>query len=280
MAHSDRFLLAAVMGWPVMHSRSPMLHNYWLAEHGLSGAYVPLAIAPGTLGPALRALHPLNFAGCNLTIPHKQDALAIVDEIDETARRIGAISCVTVRGDGSLHGANNDCYGFIENIAEAEPGFAFDSGPVVVMGAGGGARAVVWALAQRGTKEIRLVNRTFSRAQKLGDDFGAPVRAIDWTQRHEALEGARLLVNTTSQGMVGMEPLDLALATLPSAALVVDIIYTPLETPLLAAARLRGNRTLNGLGMLLHQGRPAWKSWFGIEPKVTPRLRALIEASL
>jgi shikimate dehydrogenase len=280
MAHTDRFLLAAVMGWPVMHSRSPLLHNHWLAEHGLSGAYVPLAIAPGALGPALRALHPLNFSGCNLTIPHKQEALAIVDEIDETARRIGAISCVTVRADGSLHGANNDCYGFIENIAEAEPGFSFDSSPVVVMGAGGGARAVVWALAQRGAKEIRLVNRTFSRAQKLADDFGAPVRAIDWAQRHEALEGARLLVNTTSQGMVGMEPLDLALETLPSAALVVDIIYTPLETPLLAAARLRGNRTLNGLGMLLHQGRPAWQSWFGIEPKVTQRLRALIEASL
>jgi len=280
MAHTDRFLLAAVMGWPVMHSRSPMLHNHWLAEHGLAGAYVPLAIAPGALGPALRALHPLNFAGCNLTIPHKQDALAIVDEIDETARRIGAISCVTVRADGSLHGANNDCYGFIENIAEAEPAFCFDAGPIVVMGAGGGARAVVWALAQRGAKEIRLVNRTFSRAQNLAHDFGAPVRAIDWAQRHEALEGARLLVNTTSQGMVGMEPLDLALETLPSAALVVDIIYTPLETPLLAAARLRGNRTLNGLGMLLHQGRPAWQSWFGIEPQVTPRLRALIEASL
>jgi shikimate dehydrogenase len=280
MAHTDRFLLAAVMGWPVMHSRSPMLHNHWLAEHGLSGAYVPLAIAPGALGPALRALHPLKFAGCNLTIPHKQEALAIVDEIDETARRIGAISCVTVRADGSLHGANNDCYGFIENIAEAEPSFSFDAGPVVVMGAGGGARAVVWALAQRGAKEIRLVNRTFSRAQKLENDFGAPVRAIEWSQRHAALEGACLLVNTTSQGMVGMEPLDLALETLPSAALVVDIIYTPLETPLLAAARLRGNRTLNGLGMLLHQGRPAWQSWFGIEPKVTPRLRALIEASL
>jgi shikimate dehydrogenase len=280
MAHTDRFLLAAVMGWPVMHSRSPMLHNHWLAEHGLSGAYVPLAIAPGALGPALRALHPLKFAGCNLTIPHKQEALAIVDEIDETARRIGAISCVTVRADGSLHGANNDCYGFIENIAEAEPSFSFDAGPVVVMGAGGGARAVVWALAQRGAKEIRLVNRTFSRAQKLENDFGAPVRAIEWSQRHAALEGACLLVNTTSQGMVGMEPLDLTLETLQSAALVVDIIYTPLETPLLAAARLRGNRTLNGLGMLLHQGRPAWQSWFGIEPKVTPRLRALIEASL
>ena len=280
MAHTDRFLLAAVMGWPVMHSRSPMMHNHWLAEHGLSGAYVPLAIAPGALGPALRALHPLKFAGCNLTIPHKQDALAIVDEIDETARRIGAISCVTVRADGSLHGANNDCYGFIENVLEAEPTFSFDAGPVVVMGAGGGARAMVWALAQRGAKEIRLVNRTLSRAQRIADDFGAPVRAIEWAQRHDALEGACLLVNTTSQGMVGMEPLDLALERLPASALVADIIYTPLETPLLRSARLRGNRTLNGLGMLLHQGRPAWKSWFGIEPAVTPQLRAMIEASL
>jgi shikimate dehydrogenase len=280
MAHTDCFLLAAVMGWPVMHSRSPMMHNHWLAEQGLEGAYVPLAIEPGALGPALRALHPLKFAGCNLTIPHKQDALAIVDEIDETARRIGAISCVTVRADGSLHGANNDCYGFIENVLEAEPTFRFDAGPVEVMGAGGGARAVVWALAQRGAKEIRLLNRTLSRAQRITDDFGAPVRAIEWAQRHEALKGACLLVNTTSQGMVGMEPLDLTLQHLPASSLVADIIYTPLETPLLREARLRGNRTLNGLGMLLHQGRPAWKSWFGIEPAVTPRLRAIIEASL
>jgi shikimate dehydrogenase len=280
MSHSDAFLLAAVMGWPVMHSRSPMLHNHWFAEHGLSGAYVPLAIKPGSLGPALRALHPLGFAGCNLTIPHKQDAMTIVDETDETARRIGAISCVVARPDGSLFGTNNDCYGFIENLLEAEPGFRFESGPAVVMGAGGGARAVVWALAQRGVKEIRLVNRTHARAQAIAQEFGAPVRAVEWAQRADALEGAALLVNTTSQGMVGMAPLDLSLERLPAHALCADIIYTPLETPLLRAARLRGLRTLNGLGMLLHQGRPAWKAWFGIEPKVTPELRARIEATL
>ena len=280
MSHPDRFLLAGVMGWPVMHSRSPRLHNYWFERYGLAGTYVPLAIKPEGLEKALRALPALGFAGCNLTIPHKQEAMAVVDELEETARRIGAISCVTVRPDGSLLGANNDCYGFIENLLEAEPGLRFDAGPAVVMGAGGGARAVVWALAQRGAKEIRLVNRTFARAQALAEDFGAPVRPVEWSQRAQALEGAALLVNTTSQGMVGMDPLDLALDELPAHAFVTDIIYTPLETPLLRDARLRGLRTLNGLGMLLHQGRPAWKAWFGIEPKVTPALRAKIEATL
>jgi shikimate dehydrogenase len=206
--------------------------------------------------------------------------MALVDEVDETARRIGAISCVVARPDGALFGTNNDCYGFIENLLEAEPRLAFDAGPVVVMGAGGGARAIVWALAQRGAREIRLVNRTLARAQALAADFGAPVQALDWADRAQALDGAALLVNTTSQGMVGMAPLDLSLARLPAHALVADIIYTPLETPLLRAARLRGLRTLNGLGMLLHQGRPAWKAWFGIEPKVTPELRARIEATL
>lgn len=268
------------MGWPVMHSRSPMMHNHWFAENGLAGAYVPLAIEPAGLEAALRALHPLKFAGCNLTIPHKQEAMAIVDETDETARRIGAISCVVVRPDGSLFGSNNDAYGFMENVLEFQPAFRADGGPLVVMGAGGGARAVVWALAQRGAKDILVVNRTLARAQRIADEFGAPVRAVAWEQRREALEGAHMLVNTTSQGMVGMAALDLPLDLLPKTALVADIIYTPLETPLLVAARRRGNATLNGLGMLLHQGRPAWKAWFGIEPKVTASLREAIEASL
>lgn len=280
MSHSDRFLLAAVMGWPVMHSRSPMLHNHWFAEHGLAGAYVPLAIEPGSLGAALRSLHALKFSGCNLTIPHKQEAMAIVDEVDETALRIGAISCVVVSPTGKLAGSNNDCYGFIENVLEYFPNFRADAGPIAVIGAGGGARAVVWALAQRGAKEIRLVNRTFARAQRIEAEFGAPVRATPWEHRAEALADVTMLANATSQGMVGMAPLDLPLDRLPKQALVTDIIYTPLETPLLKAARLRGNPTLNGLGMLLHQGRPAWKAWFGIEPKVTPELRAKIAATI
>jgi shikimate dehydrogenase len=280
MSHPDRFLLAGVMGSPVMHSRSPMLHNFWFEQHGLAGSYVPLAIEPGGLGAALRALHALKFSGCNLTIPHKQEAMAIVDDVDETARRIGAISCVVVGPTGKLSGFNNDCYGFIENVLEAFPAFRADAGPIAVIGAGGGARAVVWALAQRGAKDIRLVNRTLARAQRIEAEFGAPVRAVPWDQRGEALSDAVMVANATSQGMVGMAPLDLPLERLPKQAIVTDIIYTPLETPLLKAARLRGNPTLNGLGMLLHQGRPAWKAWFGIEPSVTAELRAKIEATI
>jgi shikimate dehydrogenase len=280
MASPDRFLLAAVMGWPISQSRSPMLHNYWFEKHGLAGTYVPLAIRPEGLKAALRALPALTFAGCNLTIPHKQEAMTIVDEVDITARKIGAISCVVVRADGSLSGANNDWYGFTHNILEFVPDWRADQGPVAVMGSGGGARAVVYGLIERGAREIRLVNRTLARAQNLAKDFGGPITVLPWQQRHDALEGCAMLVNATSQGMVGQPPLDLRLDNLPGTALVNDIIYIPRETPLIEAARRRGNRTVTGLGMLLHQGIPAWQAWFGIEPKVTAELRARIEATL
>jgi shikimate dehydrogenase len=280
MSHSDRFQLAGVMGWPVMHSRSPLLHNYWFAQHNLAGTYVPLAIAPAGLAAALRALHPLGFAGCNLTIPHKEEAMKMVDEVDILAKSIGAISCVVVRPDGSLAGTNNDCYGFIQSIRQEQPGWRADSGPTVVMCAGGGARAVCCALAQAGAREIRLVNRTFDRAKKIAEDFGDPIKALPWQQRHDALDGAAMVVNTTSLGMLGQSALDLELNKLPARALAADIIYIPLETPFLAAARKRGNPTINGLGMLLHQGRPAWRAWFGIEPEVTPELRAMIEKTI
>jgi shikimate dehydrogenase len=280
MSHADRFLLAGVMGWPVMHSRSPKLHNYWLDRHGLAGTYVPLAVRPEGLPAALRALPALGFAGCNLTIPHKESALAVVDEIDPTARRMGAISCVVVRPDGSLVGSNNDGFGFVASILSEAPGWRADAGPIVVIGAGGGARAVVYSLAERGAREIRVVNRTLARAQALADEFGGPIEALPWDDRAAALRGAAMLVNTTSQGMIGQPALDLPLDTLPATALVADIVYIPRETALLAEARRRGNRTVNGLGMLLHQARPAWKAWFGLEPEVTPELRALIEATL
>ena len=280
MSHPDRFLLAGVMGWPVMHSRSPKLHNYWFGLYGLAGTYVPLAIKPEGLEKALRALPALGFAGCNLTIPHKEQALRIVDHADARARRIGAISCVTVNADGSLTGTNNDWYGFLENLREAFPGWRADAGPAVVIGAGGASRAVVDALIHEGAKEIRLINRTRERATSLAAALGGPVTVLDWDKRHSALEGAALLVNTTSQGMVGNPPLDLALDALPRSADVCDIIYIPGETPLLKAARERGNRTVNGLGMLLHQGRPAWRSWFDTQVEVTRELRALIEATI
>jgi shikimate dehydrogenase len=276
----SRFLLAGVMGWPVMHSRSPMMHNYWFRQHELAGTYVPLAIQPEGLAAALRALNPLGFAGVNLTIPHKRQALAVVDEVDAVAKRIGAISCVVVRPDGSLTGTNNDWFGFIHNLRQEQPGWRADAGPVVVLGAGGGSRAVCYGLMQEGAQEIRLVNRTFARAKGLADEFGGPLKALPWDERHDALEGAALVVNATSQGMVGQPALDLRLDRLSKTALAADIIYIPLETPFLAAAQQRGNRTANGLGMLLHQGRPAWKMWFGIEPVVTAELRLLMEQSI
>jgi shikimate dehydrogenase len=280
MASPDRFLLAAVMGWPISQSRSPALHNFWFAQHGLTGSYVPLAIPPERLEAALRSLPALNFSGCNLTIPLKQDAMAIVDEVDITAKRIGAISCVVVRPDGSLAGFNNDWFGFVHNILEPLPGWRADAGPVAVMGAGGGARAVVYGLMEQGAREIRLCNRTHARALRLAQEFGGPIKVLPWQERHDAIEGVAMLVNATSQGMIGQAALDLHLDKLPKSALVNDIIYIPRETPLIAAARARGNPTVTGLGMLLHQGIPAWKAWFGIEPKVTTELRRTIEATL
>jgi shikimate dehydrogenase len=279
MRHPDRFLLAGVMGWPVMHSRSPKLHNYWLAQHGLTGAYLPLAIESKGLAAALRALPALGFAGCNLTIPHKEAALALVDRVDPLARRIGAVNCIVVAPGGALEAHNHDAFGYIESIREAAPGWRADAGPITVIGAGGGARAVLVGLIDQGAREIRLVNRTLARAQALAQALGPPVRACPWEQRTDALEGASMLVNTTSQGMIGEPPLDLPLDRLPRSALVSDIIYIPRETGLLAAARARGNPTVNGLGMLLHQARPAFRAWFGIMPEVTAELRALIETT-
>ena len=280
MSHPDRFLMAGIMGWPVMHSRSPKIHNYWLSKHGLAGTYVPLAIRAEGLRAALRALPALGFAGCNLTIPHKETAFEIVDRVDPLARRIGAINCVVVAPDGSLDGCNCDGFGYVQSVLEADPAWQADAGPIVLIGAGGGARAVVVSLVDQGAKEIRLVNRSPKRAQTLAQEFGAPIKALAWDDRHAALRGAAMLINTTSQGMAGQPALDLALDDLPTSALVSDIIYVPRETPLLAAARLRGNRTINGLGMLLNQARPAFHAWFGVMPEVTAELRAMIEETI
>ena len=276
----DRFLLAGVMGFPVMHSRSPKIHNYWLEKHGLSGRYVPLAVRPEGLHAALRALPALGFSGCNLTIPHKETAMRLVDKLDAASKRIGAINCVTVEKDGTLSGSNNDGYGYIQSVLHAQPNWRVDAGPIVVLGAGGGARAVLAALAERGAREIRLINRTDTRASLLAEDLGAPIKAIPWSERAHALKDAAMLVNTTSQGMIGQPALDIEIETLPRTALVSDIVYVPKITPLLAVAKARGNPIVGGLGMLLHQARPAFKGWFGIEPEVTPELVTMIEATL
>ena len=280
MSHPDRFLMAGVMGSPVMHSRSPKIHNYWFAKYDLAGTYLPLAIGAQALRSALRALPALGFAGCNLTIPHKVAAFEIVDRVDPLARRIGAINCVVVAPDGSLEGRNYDGFGYVHSILEADPAWRAEAGPIVIVGAGGGARAVLVSLADQGAREIRLVNRSPERAQVLARELGTPITMVAWSDRHAALDGAAMLINTTNQGMAGQPALDLMLDKLPTSALVSDIIYVPRETPLLSAARLRGNRTVNGLGMLLHQARPAFHAWFGVMPEVTAELRATIEATI
>lgn len=280
MATDKQFTLAGVMGWPVAHSRSPAIHNHWIRHYGLNGSYVLLPVQPDRLGDAVRGLRALGFAGCNITIPHKVAAMPLMDRIDPLAARIGAINTVVVQPDGALYGYNTDAFGYIQSLLDAQPGWRADAGPVTVLGAGGAARAILVALAERGAKEIRLCNRSLDKAEALAAEFGAPIRAVPWAQREDALDGAALLVNTTSLGMKGQDPLDISLARLPQHALVSDIIYVPLETPLLAAARLRGNPTVNGLGMLLNQARPAFQHWFGVMPELTPELRRLVEATL
>ena len=277
---SNTFGLAGIMGWPVAHSRSPFIHNYWLEKYGITGAYVQLPVAPGTLNVAIPGLAALGFRGCNITLPHKVDALKLVDTVDANAKRMGAMNTIVVQPDGSLKGFNNDGFGYIQSLLDAQPDWRADAGPITVLGAGGAARAVVLSLADRGAKEIRLFNRTDAKAQALAAEFGAPVKAMPWSERHAALADVALLVNTTSQGMHGNPDLDIDLSALPQSALVSDVIYVPLETPLLAAARLRGNTTVNGLGMLLNQARPAFHAWFGVLPEITQELRMAIQATL
>ncbi len=280
MHNQHRFHLAGVMGWPISHSRSPKIHNYWLKLHGIEGFYAPLAVEPGRLEAALRALAPLGFSGCNLTIPHKEAAMAMVDRLDPAAARIGAANCIVVEADGSLTAKNYDGFGFTASLHAAAPHWRAEDAPCAVLGAGGGARAIVAGLINAGAREIRVFNRTFSRARALAENFGPLVDAYHWEKRREGLAGAGLLVNTTSQGMIGQPPLDIVLDALPSGALVADIVYAPLETELLASARRAGLTTVDGLGMLLHQARPAFRDWFGIMPEATPDLRALIAATL
>jgi shikimate dehydrogenase len=279
MAHEQPYRLAGVMGWPVAHSRSPILHNHWIEEHGLRGAYVLLPVQPEKIEQALRALPVLGFAGCNLTIPHKVAAVAIVDHLEPLALRIGAANTIVVGADGSLTGRNTDAFGFIQSLRDAQPSWRADTGPACVVGAGGAARAVIAGLLDAGAKEILLSNRSDAKAVDTAQEFGPLVQAVPWGERHASLEGVALLVNTTNQGMHDQPALDLRLSALPKAALVSDIVYVPLETPLLQEARRRGNMTVNGLGMLINQARPAFETWFGQLPAISPALLGKVLSS-
>ncbi|MAF96159.1 MAG: shikimate dehydrogenase [Rhodospirillaceae bacterium] len=274
MTESGKTIQAGVMGWPVSHSLSPRLHGFWLKERGIDGTYIALAVAPEDLEDSLRSLPERGFAGVNLTLPHKETAADIVDSLDSAATRIGAVNTVVVGADGSLAGSNTDGYGFMENLKSGAPEWTADNSTAVVLGAGGAARAIVAALLDAGVKELRLVNRTQSRAASLKDNIGGAITVVSWADRTAALEGAGLLVNTTTLGMTGEESLEIHLSLLPAEAIVTDIVYIPLTTPLLKNAAERGNPTVDGLGMLLYQARPGFHQWFGAEPAVTEALRA------
>ena len=275
MTENNRFIQAGVIGWPISHSLSPRLHGYWLKEHDINGVYEPLAIPPDSLRLFLLKLASQEFAGVNITVPHKEAAVAHMDTLDDNARRIGAVNTVVVQ-EGTLYGDNTDGFGFMENLKDGAPDWAANQGPVTVLGAGGAGRAIVAALLEAGVGELRLVNRTRERADQLAKEIGGAITVIDWDKRTSALEEIGLLVNTTTLGMKDKDPLDLDLENLPASAVVTDIVYTPLITPLLTTARQLGNPVVDGLGMLLHQARPGFFFWFGVKPEVTDALRAFI----
>ena len=279
MSTPPSFGLAGIIGMPVAHSRSPVVHNYWLEEHGLPGRYVLLPVEPERLADALKGLVALGFRGVNVTTPHKQAVMPLLDHVDPMATRIGAVNTIVVEPDGTLRGFNNDGNGFLQSLRDEKADWKPDDGPIVVVGAGGASRAILVALASQGAKEIRLVNRTRETADMLAHALGGPIKVVPWEQRTQALEGAATLINATTQGSAGKPPLDLPLDTLPRDAIVGDAIYVPPQTPLLAAAKARGNRTVNGLGMLLNQARPAFQAWFGPLPTITPGLRRAIAAT-
>jgi shikimate dehydrogenase len=259
----------------VTHSRSPRLHGFWLQRYGIDGAYIPLGVAPGGFAAAVRALVDLGFRGANVTIPHKLAAFEICDAVAPFARRAGAVNTLIFR-DGRIEGSNTDGFGFLESVREAAPGWRADAGPAVLLGAGGAARAIAAALLDAGAPRVTLVNRTAAKAEALARDLGGPIHVAD----RPPLEGAALLVNTTSLGMQGQPGLEVDLAPLSASAVVADIVYVPLETRLLAAARARGLVAVDGLGMLLHQARPGFEAWFGVAPLVDQALRDEVAADI
>jgi shikimate dehydrogenase len=271
---------ACVIGWPVAHSRSPVIHRYWLKLYGLDGAYELEAVRPEEIEGFLKGLGKRGYAGANVTLPHKEAALAAADRPDQAATAIGAANTLWLDAKGLLHASNTDAYGFMTHLAAEAPDWNKVSRPVMVLGAGGAARAILHGLLEAGAAKILLANRTEGRAKALAQGFGSRVSLVPWEDRNRALAGCGLLVNATSLGMTGKPPLDLDLSALPKDAAVADIVYSPLETPLLAAAKARGNRIVEGLGMLLHQAVPGFERWFGVRPEVTPELRAYVAAHL
>ncbi len=272
---SGQARLAGITGWPVSHSRSPRLHGYWLQRHGIDGAYLPLPIEPGHFAAAVKGLMLAGFAGVNVTLPHKLAAFDICDTVDASAQRAGAVNTLVFDG-GRITGSNTDGWGFLQNLRAH--GVDPASGPALILGAGGSARAIAAVLLQLGV-EVQLANRTPERAEALARALPG-LRAIDWAARDDALTDSGLLVNTTSLGMAGNPPLQINLDRATPSLVVADIVYVPLETPLLAAAQARQLRCVQGLGMLLHQAVPGFRAWFGVEPVVDDALFRFVAADL
>jgi shikimate dehydrogenase len=271
---------ACVIGWPVEHSRSPAIHRYWLELYGIDGAYEKEAVRPEEFASFLGSLSDRGYAGANVTLPHKTEALRLATIADESARAIGAANTLWLDGTGRLNASNTDAYGFMTNLNQEAPHWNKGRAPVMVLGAGGAARAILYGLIAQGASRILLANRTRDRAEVLAGTFGPAVSVVDWDARNQALAGCGLLVNATSLGMFGKGPLDIEVEALPEDAVVADIVYSPLETPLLATARARRRQAVDGLGMLLYQAVPGFERWFGVRPQVTKELKAHVAATL
>jgi shikimate dehydrogenase len=270
---------ACVIGWPIEHSRSPMIPGHWLAKYGIAGTYTREAVKPEDAASFLSSLADRGFAGCNVTLPHKHAALAAAARKDAAAVAIGAANTLWFE-DGVLHATNTDAYGFMTHLSETVADWQSLDAPVSLFGAGGAARALIHGFLTAGVREIRLFNRTLARAEDLARHFGSRVKVHLWSERERLSRDVGVLVNTTALGMIHGEPLDMDVSNLRPRTIVADIVYVPLETPLLAAARGRGLRTVDGLGMLLHQAVPGFEKWFGRKPEVTSELRALLAADI
>jgi len=269
-----RIPLAGVIGSPIAHSKSPQLHGHWLRTYGIAGHYIPMDVAAEDLERVIRTLPQAGFVGVNVTIPHKEAVLEIADLVTDRATLIGAANTLIFRQDGKIHADNTDGYGFMENLKAGAPEWNPRQGPAAVLGAGGAARAVVSALLDAGVPEIRITNRTRVRSDRIRSDFGSRVRVFDWVQAGNMIEGANLLVNTTSLGMIGKAELRVPIDALAPGTLVTDLVYAPLKTDLLQRAEALGCPTVDGLGMLLHQAVPGFERWFGKRPVVDRETRA------
>ena len=270
---------ACVIGWPIEHSRSPLIHGYWLNAYGIDGAYTKEAVRPEDVQAFFASLSERGLAGCNVTVPHKAAAFAAAAVCDESAKAVSAANTLWLEG-GQLHAANTDTYGFMRHLELSAPGWNDARNPVAILGAGGAARAIVFGFLQAGAQEVRVLNRTRTRAEELAKEFGSRVTVMDWDERENAARDAGVLVNTTTIGMNGEGSLGIDFEGFDPACVVCDIVYVPLETELLARARAAGLRTVDGLGMLLHQAVPGFEKWFGVRPEVTPELRALVVADI